>query len=168
MNLRQKAWEFAQKKHADQKRVGGGPYAVHPYVVAMFLVARGHDDEELIAAAYLHDTIEDTDTTFEELQEEFGLKVATIVRELTCKRQEGETHREKTVRMANGLALASKEARLIKLADRLHNLKTISAFPEWKQVRYRNSTFYLLEKIGGVDFELHKAILKEIAKGKVL
>jgi (p)ppGpp synthase/HD superfamily hydrolase len=168
MNLRQKAWEFAQKKHANQNRVGGGPYAVHPYVVALFLVARGHEDDELIAAAYLHDTIEDTDTTFEELEKEFGLKVARIVQELTCKREEGETHKAKTIRMADGLAHASDEAKLIKLADRLHNLKTIDAFPEWKQERYRNSTFYLLERIGGVDFELHKAILKEIGKGKVL
>jgi (p)ppGpp synthase/HD superfamily hydrolase len=131
----------------------------------MFLVARGHDDEELVAAAYLHDTIEDTETTFEEIQKEFGLEVANIVQELTFKRSGNETHREKATRMANELATASKKARLVKLADRLHNLKTIGEFPIWKQKRYYTETLYLLEKIGDTDLGLRREIQREVTEG---
>ena len=76
--LVRKAYEFAAKKHADQKRRSGEPYIIHPTQVANIL-ARMKMDEETLAAAFLHDVVEDTDTTLQQLKEMFGTKVAMLV-----------------------------------------------------------------------------------------
>ena len=76
--LVRKAYEFAAKKHADQKRRSGEPYIIHPIQVANIL-ARMKMDEETLAAAFLHDVVEDTDTTLQQLKEMFGAKVAMLV-----------------------------------------------------------------------------------------
>ena len=76
--LVRKAYEFAAKKHADQKRRSGEPYIIHPTQVANIL-ARMKMDEETLAAAFLHDVVEDTDTTLQQLKEMFGAKVAMLV-----------------------------------------------------------------------------------------
>ena len=76
--LVRKAYEFAAKKHADQKRRSGEPYIIPPTQVANIL-ARMKMDEETLAAAFLHDVVEDTDTTLQQLKEMFGAKVAMLV-----------------------------------------------------------------------------------------
>ena len=73
-----KAYDFAAKMHADQKRRSGEPYIIHPIQVANIL-AQMKMDEETLAAAFLHDVVEDTDTTLQQLKEMFGAKVAMLV-----------------------------------------------------------------------------------------
>ena len=85
MNLILKATQFSALKHQNQKRKDGKtPYVIHPISVAMILSEIGGiDDEEILSAALLHDTIEDTDTTADEIDREFGSKISSIVEELT-------------------------------------------------------------------------------------
>ena len=85
MNLILKATQFSALKHQDQKRKDGKtPYIIHPISVAMILSdIGGVDDEEILSAALLHDTIEDTDTTADEIGREFGATIRSIVEELT-------------------------------------------------------------------------------------
>ena len=78
--LAREAYEFALDAHEGQKRKGdGSPYIAHPVQLARLLHRAGHDDEELLAAAFLHDTVEDTDTTLEEIEDAFGLGVRELV-----------------------------------------------------------------------------------------
>lgn len=74
----QKAYDLAARVHADQKRRSGEPYIIHPTQVA-YILAQMKMDEETLCAAFLHDTVEDTDTTLDQLKELFGAKVAMLV-----------------------------------------------------------------------------------------
>lgn len=134
MELVLKALDFARAKHAGQvRKVTNQPYISHPiavsYIVASFKHSKHH--EELLAASFLHDTLEDTDTSFVELGVEFGELVASIVFELTDDEKaiqelgKLEYHKTKLVAM-------SSHALVIKLADRLHN---IMDHPTVKMVR---------------------------------
>ena len=122
MNLWMKAASFAAHKHRNQVRKDGAtPYIAHPFRVAMivrdlFAVS----DEEVLAAALLHDTIEDTDTDYDEIINAFGERVAELVSALTKDMRMSYHHREKAYDQQ--LAEGPWEARLIKLADVLDNI----------------------------------------------
>ncbi len=124
------ALNFAAQKHRDQRRKGSDqtPYINHPIAVAhILLIEAGVTDEAVLTAALLHDTVEDTDTTFEEIEQHFGQRVREIVAEVT-----DDKSLPKAVRKQQQIDHAphlSDRARLIKLADKTANLRDIVDAP---------------------------------------
>lgn len=115
-----KSSDFAAKAHAGQTRRGGEPYYNHVYRVA-HLVGELTEDEDMIAAAFLHDTMEDCGITAEELSQEFGANIAALVQELT----NDETllnELGKEEYMVRKLSALSAKSLLIKLCDTLNNM----------------------------------------------
>ena len=137
MNLVLKATQFAALKHRDQKRKDGEtPYIIHPISVAMILAEIGGvDDPEILSAALLHDTIEDTDTSAQELDKEFGSRIRIIVEELTDNNQLTISQR-KQLQIDNAPHL-SKDATLVNIADKISNVSDVikTPPPEWDQKR---------------------------------
>jgi GTP diphosphokinase / guanosine-3',5'-bis(diphosphate) 3'-diphosphatase len=139
----QKAFRLAERAHAGQARKSGEPYIVHPLAVALIVADLGLDDMT-IAAALLHDAVEDTGVGLVEIGTEFGQDVADIVDGVTKldrlhfdskEAQQAATMRKMLVAMAKDWRVL-----IIKLADRLHNMRTIAAMPEWKQRRTAQET----------------------------
>ncbi|HPT79480.1 MAG TPA: bifunctional (p)ppGpp synthetase/guanosine-3',5'-bis(diphosphate) 3'-pyrophosphohydrolase [Candidatus Atribacteria bacterium] len=128
--------DFVIKAHEGQKRSSGEPYSIHPIEVAKILIDMGMD-VDTITAGLLHDTIEDTDTTQEELEKRFGSEVAMLVDGVTkLSRLSYKTKEEQQVENLRKMFLAmAKDIRviIIKLADRLHNLRTLEYVDEEKQ-----------------------------------
>lgn len=123
-----KARAFALERHNGQYRDDGHTYFHGHVEVVAHLVAQVTTDEDVICAAYLHDTLEDTDTTMFELSAYFGKRVADLVYELTHEgsREEGWTFPR----------LESREAVMIKFADRLSNLSDMRVWPQSRQDAY--------------------------------
>lgn len=119
-----RALAFAAARHSLQRRKDeqGTPYINHPIGVALLLCECGVVDAEILAAALLHDTLEDTATTAEELRIEFGERVASIVQEVSDDRTLAKAER-KRMQIAHAVHI-STPAKLVKLADKLHNLST--------------------------------------------
>ncbi len=138
-----RAYRMAADAHAPQRRKSGEPYIVHPMAVARIVAELGLD-EVSIAAALLHDAVEDSDLTTTEVEEAFGSDVANIVDGVTKldrlrfdskEAQQAATFRKMLVAMSKDLRVL-----IIKLCDRLHNLRTIAAIPAWKQERTARET----------------------------
>jgi len=135
-----KALAFAAHKHRDQRRKdpGASPYINHPIALADVLVNEaGVTDVEVLCAALLHDTVEDTATTHAELAAAFGARVARIVAEVTDDKALPKAERKRLqVEHAGGL---SPEAKLVKLADKICNLRDVAerAPPSWDLERRR-------------------------------
>ncbi len=125
-----KALEFAARKHRDQRRKGveGSPYINHPIALANLLCNEGGiTDPVVIAAAVLHDTLEDTDTQAAELVREFGPEIADVVIEVTDDKRLPKSERKRLqVEQAPSL---SPKAKLVKLADKICNLRDIHTTP---------------------------------------
>jgi GTP pyrophosphokinase len=132
----ERAYEVAAYWHRDQKRKSGDPYITHPLAVATVLAELGMNTDTLVAAL-LHDTVEDTPYTLAELRGEFGEDVAALVDGVTKldKVKYGESAEAETVRKM--VVAMSRDIRVlvIKLADRLHNMRTIRYLPRHKQER---------------------------------
>ncbi|NLB41652.1 MAG: bifunctional (p)ppGpp synthetase/guanosine-3',5'-bis(diphosphate) 3'-pyrophosphohydrolase [Clostridiales bacterium] len=130
------AYEFAEKAHSGQKRSSGEPYSIHPLAVANILTDLGMDADTIISGL-LHDTIEDTGVTKEALDEKFGTEVAMMVDGVTkLSRLSYKTKEEHQVENLRKMFLAmAKDIRviIIKLADRLHNLRTLEYVDEESQ-----------------------------------
>ena len=126
--LLNRAYVYAMKAHGAQKRASGDPYFSHPLEVAAILTDL-HLDDSTIVAAMLHDTIEDTAATREEIDQLFGHEIATLVEGLTkLKRLDLVSKRAAQAENLRKLLLAiSEDVRvlLVKLADRLHNMRTL-------------------------------------------
>jgi (p)ppGpp synthase/HD superfamily hydrolase len=147
-----RALNFAAHKHRDQRRKGNhqAPYINHPIEVATLLATYGGiTDVAVLQAAILHDTIEDTDTTAEELEREFGADVTALVLEMTddMSMPSGERKRHQAAR-APGL---SSRAKCIKLADKIANVGDIGSQPppDWSLHRRRTYFAWTAEVIGG-------------------
>ncbi|MFP5326261.1 MAG: RelA/SpoT family protein, partial [Acidimicrobiia bacterium] len=141
--LIQRAYVVAEVAHRDQVRKSGEPYISHPLAVATILADLGLDDVT-IAAALLHDAVEDTGVSVEDIERDFGPEVAQIVDGVTKLDRVRFTSKEaqQAASMRKMLMAMARDARvlLIKLADRLHNMRTIAAVPEWKQKRTAQET----------------------------
>jgi GTP pyrophosphokinase len=154
----QKAYEVAEQRHADQMRRSGDPYITHPLAVANILAELGMDTTTLVAAL-LHDTVEDTGYTMEQLTADFGEEVAHLVDGVTKldkvelgTRAEGETIRKMIIAMAR-----DHRVLVIKVADRLHNMRTMRFLPPEKQARKARET---LEVIAPLAHRLGMATVK--------
>ena len=143
------ALNFATQAHAGQERAGGGPYISHPMRVAQHVEQwkKSHNLDALISAAYLHDTLEDTDTTHEALQDLFGGLVASLVKELTSDKTQVQQMGKKNY-LAQKMAAMSSYALVIKLADRLDNVRDITTAktPQWR-AKYAAETNHILDYI---------------------
>ena len=150
-----KACEFAKKAHAHQIRASGEPYYLHPFSVAIIL-AEMHLDIDSIITALLHDTVEDTLVSLEDIQKHFGVNVAKLVDGVTkldkIKFQpdhirQGENFRKLLLAMSEDIRVL-----IVKLADRLHNMRTINHLSEKKSYRIALETMEiyapLAERIG--------------------
>ena len=129
---------FAAHKHRDQRRKGAeaSPYINHPIAVANVLANEaGVNDPIILAAALLHDTIEDTDTTPKELENEFGDEIAAIVFEVTDDKSLPK-HERKRLQIEHAATLSS-QAKLVKLADKICNVRDMSQAPpiDWSPER---------------------------------
>ncbi len=132
-----RAFEFAEKAHEGQCRKSGEPFIVHP-IEAAIILADLHMDDDTICAALLHDTVEDTDVTADEIEEAFGESVRELVEGVTkITRIEVEHLTDKQVATIRKMFVAmSKDVRVmvIKLADRLHNMRTLGALREDRRI----------------------------------
>lgn len=128
------AYDFASAAHKDQRRQSGEPYINHPVEVAFILAKDLHMDEDSICSAILHDTVEDTSATLDDIEEHFGYTVRELVDGVTKLTSiEVSSMDEKQALNLRKMFLAmSKDIRviIIKLADRLHNMRTLAALPE--------------------------------------
>ncbi len=131
-----KAYKIASDAHAGQKRLSGEPYIMHPLSVALILASLGMDEGSIIAAI-LHDTVEDTTLTYEEVKKEFGQTVADLVEGVTKigkvplqtkEEQQAENIRKMLIAMSRDIRVI-----IIKLADRLHNMRTLMFKPEQRR-----------------------------------
>ncbi|HTZ25221.1 MAG TPA: HD domain-containing protein, partial [Streptosporangiaceae bacterium] len=134
VRLIERAYEVAAQQHAGQFRKSGDPFITHPLAVTTILAELGMNSETL-CAALLHDTVEDTEYTLAELRKEFGDDVATLVDGVTKldKVKYGDAAQAETVRKM--VVAMSRDIRVlvIKLADRLHNMRTLRYLPREKQ-----------------------------------
>jgi GTP diphosphokinase / guanosine-3',5'-bis(diphosphate) 3'-diphosphatase len=158
-----KALAFASLKHRDQRRkdAQASPYINHPIALADLLVNEGGvTDVEVLCAALLHDTIEDTETTLQELEREFGRKIALIVLEVSDNKMLKKGTRKRM--QVEHAASASYEAKLVKLADKTCNLRDVNARPPatWDLARRREYFDWakeVVDRLRGVHAELEAA-----------
>ena len=139
----ERAYDLAARAHAEQKRATGEPYLIHPVAAAMITVQLGMDTDTVVAAL-LHDVVEDTTVTLDEIKKEFGPDVATMVDGVTKlskikfvskEEAQAENVRKMMIAMAKDVRVI-----IVKLADRLHNMRTIDAKPVEKQRRTAHET----------------------------
>lgn len=165
-----KAIDFAAKKHRDQRRkdVDATPYINHPIELASLLVHEGNiADFTIIIAAILHDTVEDTETTAEELEEEFGKEIRDIVMEVTDDKSLPKQVRKRLqVKHAAG---SSRGARLVKLADKICNLRDMVEHPPADWPLERKQEYYdwakeVIDQVRGTHEGLERLFDEEYMK----
>jgi guanosine-3',5'-bis(diphosphate) 3'-pyrophosphohydrolase len=159
LELIRKAYEFSQKHHAGQSRASGEPYLIHPLEVALVL-AEMKMDPVAIAAGLLHDSVEDTSVTVVDIRKEFGEQVAHIVEGVTKisaidfatrEEQQAENLRKMMLAMVDDIRVV-----LIKLADRLHNMRTLEHLPPERQ-----------QKIARETLDIYASIAHRLGMGKI-
>ena len=150
LKLIRSAYEYASKKHFSQKRITGDDYITHPLNVA-WILTDVKADGKAISAALLHDTIEDSDSTFEEISNLFGREVATIVDGVTkINRLNFSSDSEQMAANQRKILVGlSSDVRvlIVKLADRLHNMRTLYVLSESKQKRKAKETLEILTPV---------------------
>ena len=165
-----KALAFAAHKHRDQRRkdAEASPYINHPIALADVLVNEaGITDVEVLCAALLHDTVEDTATTHEELVDAFGSRIARIVAEVTDDKRVSKAER-KRLQIEHAPHL-SREAKLVKLADKLCNLRDVAERPPagWpleRRQEYFDWAKRVIDGLRGTDSRLEGAF--DLAYGR--
>lgn len=142
-----RAFEFANKAHYGVRRLSGEPYIMHPLAVARIVVKEIGLGSTSICSALLHDVVEDTDCTVEEIEQLFNPKIAQIVDGLTKisggvfgekASEQAENFRKLLLTMSNDIRVV-----LIKIADRLHNMRTLGSQPKDKQYKIAGETLYI-------------------------
>lgn len=142
------AFDLAVEAHKEQRRKTGEPYILHPLEVARICVEEIGLGPTAVICAILHDVVEDTDVTLEELQEKFGergAQIAKIVDGLTKLDIKHYEHNRQAANFRKVLTTLTEDVRvvLIKMADRLHNMRTLGAMPRQKQLRIASETSYI-------------------------
>ena len=150
LKLIRSAYEYASKKHFSQKRITGDDYITHPLNVA-WILTDVKADGKAISAALLHDTIEDSDSTFDEISKLFGADVATIVDGVTKINRINFTSdsEQMAANQRKILVGLSSDVRvlIVKLADRLHNMRTLYVLSETKQKKKAKETLEILTPV---------------------
>jgi GTP diphosphokinase / guanosine-3',5'-bis(diphosphate) 3'-diphosphatase len=143
IELLTRAHHVAEEAHRGQLRKTGDPYITHPTAVALMLAEYGLDGET-IAAAFLHDTVEDTDLTLDKISEQFGHEIARLIDGVTKLDRVRYSNREQaqaaTIRKMVVAMAQDVRVLIIKLFDRLHNIRTVDALRDEKQVRVARET----------------------------
>ncbi|WP_116597971.1 RelA/SpoT family protein [Primorskyibacter marinus] len=151
-NLIRAAYDYGRRMHEGQMRRSGEPYFTHPVAVAAILTEQQLDDATIITAL-LHDTIEDTKSTYSEISQQFGDEIAMLVDGVTkltnlqlssTETQQAENFRKLFMAMSKDLRVI-----LVKLADRLHNMRTIKAMRQEKQVQKARETMDIYAPLAG-------------------
>lgn len=159
--LVERAYKFADKMHGDQRRASGIPYILHPTSVACILAELGMDSESL-AAALMHDVVEDTPVTLEEVSKMFGSEIAGLIDGVTKlgkipyssrEEQQAENIRKMLIAMSNDIRVI-----IIKLADRLHNMRTIECM---KEQHRRDKALEVMEVYAPIAHRLGIRAIKE-------
>jgi len=166
-----KALAFAAHKHRDQRRkdVEASPYINHPIALAVVLCNEGGvTDENVLCAALLHDTVEDTKTTLEELTENFGNIISGIVMEVTDDKNIEKADRKRL--QIEHAAHSSHQAKLVKLADKISNLRDIVASPPdgWdlkRKQEYFDWAKKVIDQVRGTNADLERIFDGIYAKG---
>jgi len=166
-----RAFDFAVTAHGDQQRVSGEPYVTHPLAAAQILADIGIDPVA-VTAAILHDVPEDTEYSLNDIEEKFGAEVARLVDGVTTlSKFSNHTHEQRQAENIRKMFLAMAEdirVVLIKLADRLHNMRTLYALPSDKQLRIARQTLEiyapLAERLGiwSIKWELEDLAFKSL------
>lgn len=160
-DLINKAYHFAEEQHGNQRRASGIPYILHPTSVACILVELGMDTES-VAAALLHDVVEDTPVTLEEVTKLFGSEIAELIDGVTKlgkipyssrEEQQAENIRKMLIAMSNDIRVI-----IIKLADRLHNMRTIECM---KEQHRRDKALEVMEVYAPIAHRLGIRAIKE-------
>ncbi|MEE4213433.1 MAG: RelA/SpoT family protein [Bacteroidales bacterium] len=142
-----RAFKLANKAHMNMRRRSGEPYVIHPIEVAKIVNTELGLGAKSIAAALLHDVVEDTDFTLEDIEKHFGQKIASIIDGLTKisgnydnrnTSQQAENFRKMLLTLSDDIRVI-----LIKTADRLHNMRTLDSLPERKKMKVAGETIYL-------------------------
>ncbi len=161
MKLIDRAYQLALKSHEEQKRLSGSPYISHPVAVACILVELGMDTES-VAAGLLHDVVEDTPVNLDQIKKDFGPEIANLTDGVTKlgripfssrEQQQAENLRKMLIAMAEDIRVI-----IIKLADRLHNMRTIEFMPPQKQ---RDKALENMEVYAPIAHRLGIRALKE-------
>lgn len=168
MRRMRKAFEFAAEAHKDQKRKTGEPYILHPIAVASIAAKELRLDPNSVIAAFLHDVVEDTPYTIEDIQDNFGSDVAFLVKVLTKVKKEKYEMSKQLDNFKQILNSLQADIRpiMVKLADRLHNMRTLSSMRPDKQMKIAGETDYfyapLATRLGlyAVKTELENLSLK--------
>jgi guanosine-3',5'-bis(diphosphate) 3'-pyrophosphohydrolase len=160
-----RAFQYAYDGHNGQNRKSGEPYITHPLHVAIYLCELNFD-KETIAAALLHDLIEDTEISYDDIKKEFGEEVADIVDGVTkLDKIKYSTNEEAKADAIRKMVIAmSKDIRvlILKLADRLHNIQTIEYHQDWKQEKIANETLYVYAPLAHrLGFQSIKHVLED-------
>lgn len=147
-----KAYEYAEKMHENQKRASGEPYFTHPCAVAEILIDLGLD-APTVAAAFLHDVIEDTPATPDDIKREFGEEVYNLVDGVTkLDKIKFQSHEEEDAENFRKIFVAmAKDVRviIIKLADRLHNMRSLNFLSNERQQRIARETLDIFTPLAG-------------------
>ncbi len=144
MEMLHKAFELAREAHAPQKRKTGEPYILHPIAVASIAAEELMLDTNPVIAAFLHDVVEDTPYTIDDIRERFGEDVAFLVSVVTKKKKKVYTDSKQVDNYRQMLDSVQYDVRalLVKLADRLHNMRTLSSMRPDKQMKIAGETDY--------------------------
>ncbi len=166
------ALNFAKEKHKGQRRISGEPYIEHPKRVAKIVKKskKSHQIEKLIIAALLHDTIEDTDATPEEISKKFGPLVASLVSKLTTNKKEKDKIGKKeylSQKLTNKKKITNWSL-VIKLADRLDNISHLKNTTKKFKEKYLEETNFLIDKLEKKRdlSSTQKKLVREIKKVK--
>ena len=168
-----KAMDFAAQKHTDQRRKGSNdePYINHPAEVAYLLASTGAD-VETVAAGYLHDTVEDTETKHEEILREFGENISDIIREVTDDKSLPKAERKRL--QLEHAKHASPSAKQVKIADKTSNLRSLFRAPpagwdDQRKLEYINWSKAVVDNCRGVNAgleacfdEAYKTVVKSL------
>ncbi|MCB0592661.1 MAG: bifunctional (p)ppGpp synthetase/guanosine-3',5'-bis(diphosphate) 3'-pyrophosphohydrolase, partial [Phaeodactylibacter sp.] len=144
INIRQ-SYELAVQAHSEQRRKSGEPYILHPIAVAKICAAEIGLGPTAIISALLHDVVEDTDVTLEDIRKKFGGRIAKIVDGLTKldSAYNAESPQAENFRKVLSTLVDDVRVVLIKMADRLHNMRTLGAMPRHKQLKIAAETSYI-------------------------